>query len=83
MSTGNSQPPVNRLATGLRMATVIVVLGTLAAIWHPGTSGPATAVSDGMSTASTDASPAAAAATTYFPAQFPAPEHAEPQAPTF
>jgi len=80
MSTRNSQPPVNRLATGLRMATVVVVLGTLVAIWHPGTNGPVAAVSDGTPTVSTVA---ADADTTYFPSHFPAPENVEPQAPTF
>ena len=43
MSTSNTKPPIDRLATGIRMATVVVVLGTLVAVWHPGTSGPSQA----------------------------------------
>ena len=81
MSPSNTKPPVNRWATGLRMATVIVVLGTLVAVWHPGTTGPAAAVGDSPQASA----PAATTATdsTYFPSRFPAPENVEPQAPTF
>ena len=86
MSRDSSEKPsVNRLATGIRMATVIVVLGTLAAVWHPGAHEPA-AVLDGGSIASAPAgTPDAAGSgdTTYFPSRFPAPENVEPQAPTF
>ncbi len=80
MSSSNTKPPLNRWATGIRMATVVVVLGTLVAVWHPGTR-PAAAVSDGRQASA----PAAATATdsTYFPSRFPAPESVEPQAPTF
>jgi len=81
MSPSNAKPPVNRWATGIRMATVIVVLGTLVAIWHPATTGPAAAVSDGPQASA----PAAGTAddSTYFPSRYAAPEHADPQAPTF
>jgi len=81
MSPSTSKPPVSRLATGIRMATVIVVLGTLAAVWHPGTSGPAATVSDSQTSAPAASSPSADSA--YFPSRFPAPENVEPQAPTF
>jgi hypothetical protein len=67
-------------AAGVRTAALIVVLGSLAAAWHPTTSTPT----------GSDASavpPAAATVveppTTYFPSRFPAPEVIEPQAPTF
>ena len=84
MSNDNfDKPPVNRWATGIRMATVIVVLGTLAAVWHPGAHEPAT-VTDGNAEMSAAASAAASTSdTTYFPSRFPAPENTEPQAPTF
>ena len=81
MSSSNTKPPVNRLATGIRMATVIVVLGTLVAVWHPGTTGSAATVSDGPK-ANTTAT-ATAAESTYLPSHFPAPANVEPQAPTF
>jgi hypothetical protein len=81
MSSRNTKPPLNRWATGNRMATVIVVLGTLAAVWHPGTTAPAGAVSDGPQASARAA--ATATDSTYFPSRFPAPENVEPQAPTF
>ena len=70
-----------RWATGLRTATLVVVLGTLAAIWHPHNAG--------MTAGATDAAPAAAAPvpdmSVYFPDRFPAPtgNADEPQPPTF
>ena len=59
----------NRLATGIRVATIAVVAGTLAAVWHPMHSNDTSAVQ-----------PAAAAVTAapdmavYFPDRFPAPQ---------
>ena len=35
MDARNANETRNRWAMGLRMATVVVVLGTLAAVWHP------------------------------------------------
>ena len=70
-----------RWATGLRTATLVVVLGTLVAIWHPHHAG--------MTAGATDAAPAAAAPapdmSVYFPDRFPAPtgNADEPQPPTF
>ena len=85
MSNGNSdKPSVDRLATGIRVATVVVVLGTLVAVWHPGVHGPAS-IGDGA-TASAPASTSDTAGstdTTYFPSRFPAPENVESQASTF
>jgi hypothetical protein len=86
MSNGNSdKPSVDRLATGIRVATVVVVLGTLVAVWHPGVHGPAS-IGDSGSAASAPASTSDTAGstdTTYFPSRFPAPENFEPEAPTF
>ena len=84
MNARNTEPPVNRWATGLRMATVIVVLGTLVAVWHPGAGGPATSASDAVSTSAPAATGSADSTdSTYFPSRFPAPQNVEPQAPTF
>jgi len=81
MSEDNSdKPAVDRLATGIRVATVVVVLGTLMAVWHPGVHEPATLMEGGPA-ASTPASTQDAADnadTTYFPSRFPAPENVEP-----
>jgi hypothetical protein len=67
------------------MATVIVVLGTLAAVWHPGVHEPATVLDGGSVTSAPAGMPDAAGGgdSTYFPSRFPAPESVEPQAPTF
>ena len=81
MNSRNTQPPVKRWETGIRMATVIVVLGTMAAVWHPGRNAPSTAVDDGAATSAPSA--ARSADSDYFPSRFPAPENIEPQAPTF
>jgi hypothetical protein len=59
----------NRLATGIRTATIVIVLGTLAAVWRPMHSAD---VSDAPAT------PRAVSAlpdmTVYFPDRFPAPQ---------
>ncbi len=82
MDTRNANETRNRWAMGLRMATVVVVLGTLAAVWHP------TMLSTASHNATAASSETAAAAPApdmvgYFPAHFSAPENIEPQAPTF
>ena len=87
MNPGNSNGS-NRWATTIKAATLVVMVGTLAAVTHPllphpaamGAEGP----SQGASAVTTD-SPATPAPdmSVYFPAQFPAPEHDYPQAPTF
>jgi len=80
MNSSNDKRPVNRLATGIRMATVIVVLGTLATVWHPGTHAPAATVDDTAASAPTASGPTDS---TYFPSRFPAPQNVEAQPPTF
>ena len=74
-----------QLATGIRTATLIVVLGTLAAVWHPGDHEPATVLDGGSVSSAPAGMPAASGRgmSTYFPSRFPAPESIEPQAPTF
>ena len=77
----SGKQPIDRLATGIRMTTVVVVLGTLAVVWHPGMHGTTSG-----NTVSVTAAPAAAAGntdTTYFPSRFPAPQNVEAQPPTF
>jgi hypothetical protein len=76
MDTGNHHETRNRFAAGVRAVTIVVVVGTLAALWHP--------------MHGSDAAPAAAAAnpspdmTVYFPDRFPAPQgEAEPLPPQF
>ena len=81
MDTRNAKETRNRWAMGLRMATVVVVLGTLAAVWHP-TMLP-TVSHDATVTSNETAAAAAPDMAGYFPAHFPAPENVEPQAPTF
>lgn len=71
MDTRNTREARNRLATGIRAATIVVVLGTLAAVWHPSHRDPsAVAVADSA------ASPANALPDmpVYFPDRFPAPQ---------
>ena len=80
--TDSGKQPIDRLATGIRMATVVVVLGTLAAVWHPGMHGS----TGGNAVMSTPAAPAVTPGntdSTYFPSRFSAPDNIEPQAPTF
>jgi len=80
--TDSDKQPIDRIATGIRMATVVVVLGTLAAVWHPGMHG----TKDGNAVMSAPTAVSAASAntdTTYFPSRFAAPVSEEPQAPTF
>jgi hypothetical protein len=69
-----------RWATTIKAATLVVMLGSLAAVWHPLDMPRLTAAPAG-------ASPAAAAGpdmTVYFPDRFAAPSGVdEPQPPTF
>lgn len=70
----------NRWATTIKAATLVVVVGTLAAVTHPLLPHPA---ATSVATTESPATPAPAPdMSVYFPAQFPAPEHDYPQAPT-
>jgi len=82
MDARNGNETRNRWVMGLRTATVVVLLGTLAAVWHPIN---LSTVSHAATAASNDAVAAAAAPDTaaYLPARLPEPENVEPQAPTF
>jgi len=80
--TDSEKQPIDRLGTGIRMATVVVVLGTLVAVWHPGTHskiGDNAAMSAPVATTVTLGN----ADTTYFPSHFAPPDNDEAQAPTF
>ena len=81
----SEKPSVNRWATGIRMATVIVVLGTLAAVWHPGVHEPATVLDGGSVTSAPAGMPDAAAAAIrlIFRRGSRRPKTSRPQAPTF
>ena len=61
----------NRLATGIRAATMVVVIGTLAAIWHPSHHDAAPAATG---TAAANVAPSPQTAAPYFPDRFPAPQ---------
>jgi hypothetical protein len=69
MDAGNSHESRNRLATGIRVATLVIVLGTLATLWHPAHMG---ASADTSKTA--QAAAAAPDMSVYFPDRFPAPQ---------
>jgi hypothetical protein len=79
MDTHNQHESPSRFATGVRIATIVVVLGTLAATWHAPHTDTLPVVSD------TDHVVAAAPdMSVYFPDRFPAPQGPiEPQPPTF
>jgi hypothetical protein len=69
MDARNPHESRNRLATGIRVATLVIVLGTLATLWHPAHKDVTAAVSN--------ATPAVAASpdmSVYFPDRFPAPQ---------
>jgi hypothetical protein len=69
MDARNSNESRNRLATGIRVATLAIVLGTLATLWHP--------AHTGASAETSNSAPAAAATpdmSVYFPDRFPAPQ---------
>jgi hypothetical protein len=70
-----------RWTTSVKTATLIVVVGTLAAVWHPlRHSEVAEVVSTAAAQAAANAAPDMSI---YFPSRFAAPEVIEPQAPTF
>ena len=86
MNARNDHPAMPRLATGLRVTTIVVVVGTLLAIWQPMKHDPTVSQEATMSPAALGA-PAAGKPdmSVYFPSQFPAPMGSadEPQPPTF
>jgi hypothetical protein len=74
MNVPNEHLAAPRLATSLRVTTIVVVVGTLLAIWHP-------AKHDSTASPETTAASVAVSApaagkpdmSVYFPGQFPAP----------
>lgn len=70
MDARNSHESRNRLATGVRVATLAIVVGTLATLWHPAHTDRTAGASNAIAT------PAAAAPdmSVYFPDRFPAPQ---------
>jgi len=86
MNARNDHPAPPRFATGLRVTTVVGVVGTLLAIWHPGkhdsTASPETTTPSAALSALAAGKPDMSV---YFPDQFPAPTGPadEPQPPTF
>ena len=80
MNARNGHETANGWATGLRAATLIVVVGTLAAAWYPMDSHQ---VAEAVASAATEASAAAPDMSVYFPARVPARENMELHAPAF
>jgi hypothetical protein len=79
MNTRNAHESRNRWAAGLKAATIVVVLGTLVAVWHPTHTASTAVVAD--TPAASNASPDMSV---YFPDRFPAPEGpVEPLPPQF
>jgi hypothetical protein len=76
----NESESRNRLANGIRMATLVVVVGTIAAVWHPVNLHEVAVTAKDAAAPTTSATPDMSV---YFPARFAAPENEEPQAPTF
>ena len=69
------------VASAIKAAALVVVIGTLAAVWHPHDSGAVRGAADDAGSTSTTSAPDMSV---YFPARFPAPEGPdELQAPTF
>ena len=67
-----------RIATGIKIAAVVVVLGTIAAVWHPAHTNETTAASDSQVAAP------APDMSVYFPDRFAAPQGpVEPLPPQF
>ena len=80
MNARNVDESRNSLATGIKTAALIVVLGTIAAVLNP------LNMSNGQATTPVPSSTSAATGpdmSAYFPSHFAAPENIEPQAPTF
>ena len=71
MDTRNAHERRNRLATGIRAATIVVVLGTLAAVWRPAHHDPAAAIAAEAAPSAVNARPDMSV---YFPDRFPAPQ---------
>ena len=80
MNARNVDESRNSLATGIKTAALIVVLGTIAAVLNPLNMSNGQATTSVPSSASADTGPDMSA---YFPSRFAAPENIEPQAPTF
>jgi hypothetical protein len=79
MDTRNTNDTHNRWATGIKAVTIAVVLGTLAATWHP--THPETTP---VAVSGEHAVAAAPDMSVYFPDRFPAPQGPdEVQPPTF
>jgi hypothetical protein len=69
MSTRNENQRRHRLVTGIRAATIVVVVGTLAAVWHPTHS-----IDPSSVPAMAPSAAARADMSVYFPDRFPAPQ---------
>ena len=80
--SNSGKQPIDRLGTSIRMATVVVVVGTLTTVWHPTMRGT-TGANAAMSTPVAAVVAPANTETVYFPSHFAAPVNVEPQAPTF
>ena len=79
MDTRNADESRRRWATGIRAATIVVVLGTLVTVWRPTHTEPTATVADAPSAVS--ASPDRSV---YLPDRFPAPRGpVEPLPPQF
>ena len=79
MDTRNPDESQSRFVTGVRIATIVVVLGTLTAAWFPTRIDTAPVASD-----VDHADATAPDMSVYFPDRFPAPQGpVEPQPPTF
>ena len=72
-------------AAAVRTVALLVVVGTLVAVWHPVAHEAAQAAAPDTKAAPADRAAAAPDMSVYFPARFPAPETADdgPQPPTF
>jgi len=80
MNTHPDMKSEDRLATGIKTAALVALVGLVAVLAQPGR------MSDEVFAArpvATQAEPAAAGDTQYFPAQFPAPTAVAEPAPTF
>jgi hypothetical protein len=78
MKARNPHESHDFLATGIRAVTVLVVVGTLAAVWRPLAGYP---MPEALANAATEAA-ATADMSVYFPSRFAKPEKVELRAPT-
>ncbi len=69
MNPRNPNESRNRLATGIRVATIVVVAGTLAAVWRPMHSSDTSAAQPSATVVTT-----APDMSVYFPDRFPVPQ---------